>query len=48
MWLLVRLLPDWTTMTLPINIVHPSRRTTRRVAALIEMFTTELRRSHPL
>jgi len=45
---LVRLLPDWTTMTLPINIVHPSRRTTRRVAALIEVFTTELRRSHPL
>jgi len=45
---MLRLLPDWATMTLPINIVHPSRRTPRRVAALIEMFTAELRVSHPI
>ena len=45
---MLRVLPDWATMTLPINIVHPSRRTPRRVAALIEMFTAELRVSHPI
>lgn len=44
---LVRLLPDWQTMTLPIQIVHPSRRVTRRVAVLMETLAAELRQSHP-
>lgn len=44
---LVRLLPDWQTMTLPIQLLHPSRRVTRRVAALMEAMATELKRSHP-
>lgn len=44
---LVRLLPDWQTMTLPIQLVHPSRRVTRRVAVLMETLAAELRQSHP-
>ncbi len=43
----VRLLPEWETMTLPIQLLHPSRRVTRRVAALMEAIAAELRRSHP-
>jgi DNA-binding transcriptional LysR family regulator len=45
---LVRLLPEWETMTLPINLLYPTRRVPRRVTALMQMFTTELRASHPL
>lgn len=44
---LVRLLPDWQTLTLPIQLVHPSRRVTRRVAVLMETIAAELRQSHP-
>lgn len=44
---LVRLLPDWQTMTLPIQLLHPSRRVTRRVAALMDAIAAELKRSHP-
>lgn len=43
----VRLLPDWQTMTLPIQLVHPSRRVTRRAAVLMETIAAELRRTHP-
>ena len=44
---LVKVLPDWQTMTLPIQLLHPSRRVTRRVAVLMETIAEELRRSHP-
>jgi len=44
---LVQLLPDWQTLTLPIQLVHPSRRVTRRVAVLMETIAAELKRSHP-
>lgn len=44
---LVRVMPDWETMTLPIHLLHPSRRVTRRVAALMEAIATELKRTHP-
>jgi DNA-binding transcriptional LysR family regulator len=43
----VRVLPEWETMTLPIHLVHPSRRVTRRVAVLLETMAAELKRSHP-
>lgn len=43
----VHLLPDWETMTLPIQLVHPSRRVTRRVAALMESIANELKLTHP-
>jgi DNA-binding transcriptional LysR family regulator len=43
----VRVLPDWQTMTLPIQLLHPSRRVTRRVAALMEAIAADLKRSHP-
>lgn len=43
----VRLLPEWQTMTLPIQLVHPSRRVTRRAAVLMETIASELRRTHP-
>ena len=45
---LIRLLPEWQTLTLPINLLYPTRRTPRRVSALMLLFTTELRQSHPL
>lgn len=44
---LVRVLADWDTMTLPIHLLHPSRRVTRRVAVLMETIAAELRRTHP-
>jgi DNA-binding transcriptional LysR family regulator len=43
----VRLLPEWETMTLPIQLLHPSRRVTRRVAVLMDAIAAELKRSHP-
>lgn len=45
---LIQLLPEWQTLTLPINLLYPTRRTPRRVSALMHLFTTELRQSHPL
>jgi len=45
---LVRLLPDWQTMTLPINLVHPSRRVPRRVSTLMQVLADGIRVSHPL
>jgi DNA-binding transcriptional LysR family regulator len=44
---LVRVLANWETLTLPIQLVHPSRRVTRRVAVLMETIAAELKRSHP-
>lgn len=44
---LVRLLPDWQTLTLPIQLLHPSRRVTRRVAALMDAIAEGVRRTHP-
>jgi len=44
---LVRVLTSWDTLTLPIQLVHPSRRVTRRVAVLMETIAAELRHSHP-
>jgi len=44
---LVRVLPEWETGTLPIHLLHPSRRVTRRVAVLMETIAAELKRSHP-
>ncbi len=43
----VRLLPEWQTLTLPIQLLHPSRRVTRRVSVLMETIAAELRRTHP-
>ena len=43
---LVRLLPDWETMSLPIQIIRPSRRVPRRISALIEHLAGELHKSH--
>jgi DNA-binding transcriptional LysR family regulator len=44
---LVRVLPEWETGTLPIHLLHPSRRVTRRAAVLMETIAAELKRSHP-
>lgn len=44
---LVRVLTSWETLTMPIQLVHPSRRVTRRVAVLMETIAAELKRSHP-
>jgi DNA-binding transcriptional LysR family regulator len=41
---LVRVLPDWETLRLPINIVYPSRRLVpRRVTALMDAIAQQLR-----
>jgi len=45
---LIRLLSEWETLTLPINLLYPTRRTPRRVSALMQLFTSELRQSHPI
>jgi DNA-binding transcriptional LysR family regulator len=45
---LVRLLPDWDTMSLPIHLLYPSRRYPSRIAALLDMLATELSVSHPV
>lgn len=44
---LVRVLTGWQTLSLPIYLVHPSRRVPRRVAVLMETLADELRQSHP-
>ena len=45
---LVPILPDWEMLSLPIYIVHPSRRVPRRVAALMEALAEQLKQSHPI
>lgn len=45
---LLRLLPDWQTLTLPIYLLHPSRRVPRRVSVLLDTLATEISRSHPM
>jgi DNA-binding transcriptional LysR family regulator len=45
---LVPILPEWDKLTLPIHIVHPSRRVPRRVAVLMDLLAEELRLSHPI
>lgn len=41
---LVRVLPDWTTLTMPINLVYPSRRLQpRRVTALMDAIAAGVR-----
>ncbi|MBL8596800.1 MAG: LysR family transcriptional regulator [Devosia sp.] len=44
---LVPILADWQMLTLPIHLIHPSRRVPRRVAVLLEILAEELGRSHP-
>jgi DNA-binding transcriptional LysR family regulator len=45
---LVPILPDWKMLTLPIYLVHPSRRVPRRVAMLMETLAEQLKLSHPV
>jgi DNA-binding transcriptional LysR family regulator len=45
---LVPILPDWQMLTIPIHLIHPSRRVPRRVAVLMEMLASELKQSHPI
>jgi DNA-binding transcriptional LysR family regulator len=45
---LVRVLTGWQTMTIPIYLVHPSRRVPRRVTVLMETIADALRQSHPI
>lgn len=45
---LYRLLPDWTAMVRPIQLVMPSRRVPRRVSALADWLAAGLRQSHPI
>jgi DNA-binding transcriptional LysR family regulator len=44
---LARVLPEWMTVPLPINLVHPSRRVPRRVAVLLDTLARDLAVSHP-
>lgn len=45
---MVRLLPDWETLSLPIFLIHPSRRVPRRVAVLLDTLAQELGQSHAM
>lgn len=45
---LVRVLPEWQTLTLPIYLMHPSRRVPRRVAVLLDTLAAEIGQSHPM
>ena len=45
---LLRLLPDWQTLALPIYLLHPSRRIPRRVSVLLDTLASEIGRSHPM
>lgn len=45
---LVPILAGWQMLTIPIHLVHPSRRVPQRVAALMDMLADELRISHPV
>ena len=44
---LVPILGGWQMLTIPIHVIHPSRRVPRRVAVLMETLADELRVSHP-
>ena len=45
---LVAVLPDWATITLPIQTVHPSRKfVPRRVSAVIEAIEAGLKADFP-
>lgn len=45
---LVALLGDWQMMSLPIFLLHPSRRVPRRLSVLMETLAGALARSHPV
>lgn len=45
---LVALLGDWQMMSLPIFLLHPSRRVPRRLSVLMETLAEALTRSHPV
>jgi DNA-binding transcriptional LysR family regulator len=45
---LVPVLADWQMLTLPIYLIHPSRRVARRVSVLMETLAEQLKRSHPI
>jgi DNA-binding transcriptional LysR family regulator len=44
---LLPILTGWQMLTLPIYLIHPSRRVPRRVAVLMDTLADELGRSHP-
>ncbi len=45
---LVPVLAGWQMLTLPIYLVHPSRRVPRRVSVLMETLADQLKQSHPI
>ena len=45
---MIRVLADWQTLSLPIYLLHPSRRVPRRVAVLMDTLASELALSHPI
>lgn len=45
---LVPVLAGWQMLTLPIYLIHPSRRVPRRVAVLMDTLADDLRVSHPV
>jgi DNA-binding transcriptional LysR family regulator len=45
---LVPILSGWQMLTLPIYLIHPSRRVPRRVAVLMDTLADELKVSHPV
>ena len=45
---LVRVLAGWQTLSLPIYLIHPSRRVPRRVAVLMDTLAEALKVSHPV
>lgn len=45
---LVALLDEWQMMSLPIFLLHPSRRVPRRLSVLMETLAEALTRSHPV
>jgi DNA-binding transcriptional LysR family regulator len=44
---LVTVLADWQMLSLPIYLIHPSRRVPRRLTALMDLLADELRQLHP-
>ena len=45
---LVRVLPDWGTLSIPIQLIYPSRRVPRRVSVLMDQLVTEIGQTHPM
>jgi DNA-binding transcriptional LysR family regulator len=45
---LVPILPEWQMLSIPIYLIHPSRRVPRRVAVLMETLADALKQSHPV